>query len=159
MPRPRGADWLDGEIEALRLAGVDTVVSLLTDDEIAESDLDDESELCRAKGVEYISLPIPDRAVPSSRKSVQDLVRQLDQYLAGGRSVALHCRSGIGRSTLIAACLLVASGVEPQAAFKRISDARGCAVPDTDEQRQWVSQFAQELAAAPSNRATAQVLP
>jgi hypothetical protein len=40
MPRPRGGDWLDGEIQSLAEAGVKVVVSLLTADEVAE--LEDE---------------------------------------------------------------------------------------------------------------------
>jgi len=42
MPRPRGGDWLDGEIQSLAKAGVNVVVSLLTADEIAELELQDE---------------------------------------------------------------------------------------------------------------------
>jgi len=30
MPRPRGGDWLDDELQALGKAGVNVVVSLLT---------------------------------------------------------------------------------------------------------------------------------
>jgi protein-tyrosine phosphatase len=37
-----------------------------------------------------------------------------------GKAVALHSRAGIGRSALIAACVLVLLGVAPGAAFDRI---------------------------------------
>ncbi|MGH7887499.1 MAG: protein-tyrosine phosphatase family protein [Candidatus Binatia bacterium] len=63
--------------------------------------------------------------------------------LTQGKSVAIHCRQGIGRSALIAACLLVVSGITPETAFARIGASRGYAVPETSEQRQWVMQFAQ----------------
>lgn len=39
MARPRGGDWLTGELGDLAIAGVDVVVSLLTDAEAAELDL------------------------------------------------------------------------------------------------------------------------
>jgi predicted protein tyrosine phosphatase len=44
-----------------------------------------------------------------------DFVRKLECFLADGKNVAIHCRQGIGRSALIAACVLVA-GVGPEAA-------------------------------------------
>ena len=66
MPRPRGGDWLDGEIQSLAKAGVNVVVSLLTADEVAELELQDEERLCGDCGIRFISFPIPDRSVPFS---------------------------------------------------------------------------------------------
>jgi hypothetical protein len=43
---------------------------------------------------------------------------------------------------VLVACILASSGVAPAAAFERIRVARGCGVPDTAEQREWVYQFA-----------------
>ena len=61
MPRPRGGDWLEDEIQSLRLEGVDVLVSLLTEAEARELELDSEAELCRTSGIDYISFPIRDR--------------------------------------------------------------------------------------------------
>jgi hypothetical protein len=49
---------------------------------------------------------------------------------------------------LLAACLLVSTGLSPEAAFGQLTQARGCPVPETSEQRQWVEGFAPELVAA-----------
>ena len=65
-----------------------------------------------------------------------------------GQSVCLHCRQGIGRSAVIAACLQVMSGLDPEEAFKRVGEARGLPVPETSEQREWVVRFVKELALA-----------
>jgi hypothetical protein len=46
--------------------------------------------------------------------------------------------SGIGRSSLLAAAVLVEDGVDPDEAWDLIS-ARGYAVPDTEEQRIWLT--------------------
>lgn len=43
---------------------------------------------------------------------------------------------------MMAACVLVSLGEEPDTAFERIARARGCPVPDTAEQREWVLRFA-----------------
>jgi protein-tyrosine phosphatase len=138
VPRPRGGDWLEDEIQAWQQAGIDRVVSLLTPDEVADLELGQEAAWCQTYGIQYVSFPIPDRSVPASRHAVLDLVHQLEQALAEGESIAVHCRQGIGRSALLAACVLVAAGMEPETAFQHIRTARGCAVPETAEQREWV---------------------
>jgi hypothetical protein len=148
MPRPRGGDWLEDEISAWRRAGVDVVVSALTKEEIAELDLAEEAQLCGAKGIEYVLFPIMDRGIPDAAKTAE-LVQQLDQRLALGKGVAIHCRQGVGRSALLAACLLATAGVEPRLGFDRIRAVRGCSVPDTPEQRDWVVRFARDFVAAP----------
>ena len=145
VPRPRGGDWLEDEVQAWRQAGLDAVVSLLTQEESVDLDLAHEAELSRAKGIQLIEFPIPDRSVPFSRRATVELLRELHQLLVKGKDVGLHCRQGIGRSAVIAACLLVFSGIEPEMAFQRISAARGCTVPETSEQRDWVIAFAREL--------------
>jgi protein-tyrosine phosphatase len=145
VPRPRGGDWLAGEVLAWREARIDIVASLLTPDEVSELDLRHEATLTRAEGVEFLSLPIPDYGVPPEEESFAQVVRQLDQALHAGRSVAVYCRQGIGRTSVLVAALLVAAGVEPEDAFQRIAKARGRPVPDTREQREWVAQHAARL--------------
>jgi protein-tyrosine phosphatase len=61
--------------------------------------------------------------------------------LRDGRSIAIHCRAGIGRSSVIAACALIAFGVEAEQALALIKSCRGLNVPDTDAQRDWVIAF------------------
>jgi hypothetical protein len=46
---------------------------------------------------------------------------------------------------LVAACLLVARGMEPESAVTSLSAARGVTVPETLEQRQWIDRFAAVL--------------
>jgi protein-tyrosine phosphatase len=55
--------------------------------------------------------------------------------------VAVHCYGGIGRSPLVAAAVLVRSGRSAQAAWQLVGRARGLRVPDTDDQRDWLSSF------------------
>ncbi|MFL6208253.1 MAG: dual specificity protein phosphatase family protein [Pyrinomonadaceae bacterium] len=143
MPRPRGGDWLEDEIRSLKMSGVDAVVSLLEREEIAELEIAEEQSLCEANGISYLSFPIKDRNIPLSPRGTLDFARKLANLLKEDRSVVIHCRQGIGRSALIAACVLVLNDVSVDKAFEKIEDARGCAVPDTEEQRQWVAQFAE----------------
>lgn len=141
MPRPRAGDWLADEVAGWKAEGVDVVVGLLEPDEVAELDLRQLPTLCRAAGIELVSFPIPDRGVPASITETERLVLRLSDALAADKSVAIHCRAGIGRSSLIAACVLAHNGYDVRSAFDTIAKARGMDVPDTETQRNWVSIF------------------
>jgi predicted protein tyrosine phosphatase len=137
MPRPRGGEWLDDEMLALRRAGVDVLVCLLTLAERVELGLSDEPAAARRAGLEFHSFPIIDFGVPD-HADVQPLLDDLVTRLTGGRYVAVHCRAGIGRSSLIAAALLVRLGTPTGQVWDLIAEARGLPVPETGEQRRWL---------------------
>lgn len=140
-PKPRGGEWLSDELAEWRQAGVELVVSLLTDSEITELELEGEEDAARLHDMQFIRFPIEDRSVPSSRADTLALLRTLSEFVRTGKGVCIHCRMGIGRSSLIAAGTMMQMGIEPATAFSRIESARGLAVPDTVEQRTWVFQL------------------
>lgn len=142
LGRPRGGDWLTDEVEGWRDAGVEIVVSLLSENEEIELRLTDERGLVDSRGLRFISFPINDYDVPSSEDALRQLVNDLEHLLNQGKNVGIHCRAGIGRSSLVIACLLVNRGEHAEVSFQRISTARGVAVPDTIAQRKWVGNFA-----------------
>lgn len=143
-PRPRGGDWLEDEVRAWQQSGLDIVVSLLTPGEVAELELDKEEAWCQAHGIQFCAFPIADLGVPVSRQASVELINKLDKALSEGKNIAVHCRQGIGRSGLLAACLLIRSGKEPETAFERVSAARGCPVPETVEQWEWARTLSTE---------------
>ncbi len=129
--RPRGGEWLDDEMAAWKRSGVDTILSFLTREEERDLDLLREARESHAHGMRFLSYPIPDRQVPSSESDLVQLLAELDAELSAGRNVVMHCRQGIGRTGLVAACLLVTKGVDPEVAVTRLSDARGIPLPET----------------------------
>jgi protein-tyrosine phosphatase len=141
VPRPRGGDWLDEELRAWKNAGIDCVVSLLTPEEVSEFDLQNEAKACEAHAVLFLPFAIPDRGVPDSRREAAGLFERIYGLLSTGRTVAIHCRQGIGRSGLMAGCLLVLGGETPGDAIAKVSRDRGCEVPETPEQRRWLFDF------------------
>jgi protein-tyrosine phosphatase len=141
MARPRAGDWLRDEIAGWASYRIDVVVSLLEPTEIAELDLGNEAALCREHGIDLISFPIADRGVPASLRSTAELAGRLAEQINEGKSIAVHCRAGIGRSAVLAGCVLVALGTEPGSALALISNARRLTVPDTEEQRRWLHNF------------------
>jgi protein-tyrosine phosphatase len=141
MARPRADDWLEPEVDHWKSSGIDVVVSLLEREEVSELGLQREAELCRSNGIDFVSFPIPDRGVPESRQEAARIAGVLAASIRHGRSIAIHCRAGIGRSSVIAACALICSGIAAEEALSLIGAARGLSVPDTDEQRDWVVAF------------------
>jgi protein-tyrosine phosphatase len=139
--RPRSEDWLEADIAEWQRAGLSEVISLLEREEVSELKLEREAELCRVHGMEFLSFPIPDRGVPAVTEEVKQLARSVAGRITGGRSVVIHCRAGIGRSSMIAACAMICLGIDAGQALDSIGQARGLTVPDTDEQREWVIAF------------------
>jgi protein-tyrosine phosphatase len=143
MPRPRGNDWLSDDLRLLRLEGVDVIASALTASEAEELGLSAEEQECARSGLTFVSFPIEDRSLPVNRAKFDSFIDQLLRCSRNGKAIAVHCRAGIGRSSLIAACLLVKMGLLPKAALRTIEESRGCPVPDTPEQRQWIEHYSE----------------
>lgn len=103
-----------------------------------------EDEAARTAGLDYLALPIEDRSVPEPA-AFRPLHRELTQRLHAGQHIVAHCRHGIGRSSLLAAALLVTTGYTLDEAWAAITAARGRPVPDTEEQRRWVSRLEESV--------------
>jgi protein-tyrosine phosphatase len=98
----------------------------------------EESRCCQSRAIKFLSFPIEDRSVPNSSAEFTELVNSVTNFLRKGKAVAVHCRAGIGRSSMIVASALINIGLSTESAFRSIEESRGCPVPDTDEQRRWV---------------------
>lgn len=97
-----------------------------------------EGSIASALGMEFLSVPIPDRELPESTVQFLQQVDPAIQAFLGGSSVVAHCRAGIGRSTLIVSTLLQSAGLGAEDTLARIETARGRVVPDTEAQRAWI---------------------
>jgi protein-tyrosine phosphatase len=140
VARPRGCDWLCDELSALSREGIDVLVSMLTEEEADELGLHREREECESAAIKFVNLPILDRSVPSDRDGFLNSIEHLAEMVRAGRSLGVHCRASIGRSSVLAVSVLVRLGWDANKAFYAVESARGCSIPDTPEQRQWVIQ-------------------
>ena len=141
VARPHGGDDLKDELHRLQRGGIQTLVSLLEHWEARSLGLGLEDDRCEQLGLKFLSFPLPDRSTPSNREEFDSFVTSLARRLQAGERIGVHCRGCIGRSTVVAACTLVKLGWPSEQALDAIEIARGCAVPDTEEQREFILDF------------------
>ena len=139
--KPRGSDWLEDDLLRMKRDGIETLVSLLEEDEAGILGLGEENHLAKKNGLQFLSHPIPDVHVPPNTAAFRKFVADLAARLQTGESIGVHCRGSIGRSTVAAACALIHLGWTPAEALGAIQAARGCPVPDTQEQMDWILSY------------------
>lgn len=142
VSRPDPAYGLPQQMQALREAGINTLVSMLDADEAALVGLAGEAVAATAANLAFHNLPTGDFGVPSSCEGAEIVVARVIQDLRSDRGVGVHCYAGRGRSPMFAAAVLTYAGWEPDAAIDAVSIARGRRTPETDAQRRWIIDFA-----------------
>ena len=73
------------------------------------------------------------------------MANDLYSRLKENKKVVIHCRMGIGRSSVLAAALMIKSGYEGKNVFEIISKYRKLEVPDTNEQKKWILSIEEKL--------------
>jgi protein-tyrosine phosphatase len=140
--RPEAGSPLDQDLAGARKAGVDILVSCLQPSEERELGLLAEESAAGSARLWFLRFRMDDGGTPGDDSTFDEFIEELAIEHSAGRRIAVHCRAGVGRSPLVAAAVLVRSGVAPAEAWRRVGDARGYPVPDNDEQRQYLYRYA-----------------
>lgn len=138
---PRGGRYLDDEMFEYRRAGIDTLVSLLSEEQVMMLELGNEGSRAKHMGMRFLHHPIPDHQLPRDVSAFREFVSDLAERVRRGERIGIHCWGSIGRATLTAACTLVHLGWTPGSALAAVEMARGCPVPDTEEQERWILNY------------------
>jgi ADP-ribosylglycohydrolase/predicted protein tyrosine phosphatase len=137
-------DWdrdLLKDLERLKTVhGASVLVCLLEPAEMNYLQIPELVEVARELGFQVLRLPIRDVSVPDSAERLRELVGDILTAASQGKTVAIHCRGGFGRSGLVAACCLVARGLEPEQAIRLVRQTRPGAI-ETPAQAQAVRDF------------------
>jgi hypothetical protein len=115
--------------------------------DLREEAKDDEQRL-REQGITLLHLPTPDFE-PASVEVLEQGVRFAREQMARGNKVLIHCQHGIGRSALLALCVLADEGWEPLAALKHAKDRRWVVSPSRSQYEGWAKWLASRGKAAP----------
>lgn len=96
------------------------------------SEARDDEALLRRYGVELLHLPTDDLC-PIPREALWSGVTWVRRQLARSERVLVHCEHGIGRSVLLACCVLVSRGRSPCEALELVKRARWKASPSPEQ--------------------------
>lgn len=137
--RPFNLDWITPELavagelpphawSALAADGVTAVVDL-------RAEAVDDADALAAAGIAFLHLPTPDHhaVAPADLDHGVAFVRA-----ARGRAV-VHCREGVGRSALLALCVLADAGEPPLRALERAKAARWQVSPSLAQYAAWAA--------------------
>ena len=134
----RGERFVDGALqeEVLhRLAARRTalLVILLEDGECDPDEIEDLAGAAEACSIALLRAPIADFSAPDRRLDWPALIERLAGDLRRGHRLAFCCLAGYGRSGMMAARLLIATGSTPERAITAVRTARPGAI-ESEEQ-------------------------
>ena len=128
-------------VVALPEHGVRAVVDLRAEES-------DDAAAMAAAGIAFLHLPTPDEHPPRAA-DLDRGVAFVRERLGAGERVLIHCQHGIGRSAVLALCVLVDADEAPMAALARAKAAREIVSPSPDQFAGWCAWLEARGIAAP----------
>jgi atypical dual specificity phosphatase len=125
----------DADLAALAERGIRTIVNL-------ETRAHSPAALAR-HGLTEVHLPTPDFSAPSLAALARG-VAAIEDALAAGRRVAVHCGAGLGRTGTLLACLFVSRGAAPEDAIAEVRRRRPGSI-ETEGQEAIIRDFAEAI--------------
>ena len=131
-------------------AGVTFFLDLTEAHELAPyEEIMHEEAAARGLDAEYRRLPITDVSVPRDPREMVAILDAIDEALAAGHTVYLHCWGGVGRTGTVVGCHLVRGGMSGEEALAQLrrwwqtvaKRHRKPRSPETDEQEAYVRRW------------------
>ena len=136
---PGGEGDYRGDLGAIHAWAPDLVLSLTSAAEMQAGAARLANDLTKI-GIAWRHMPVTDFGVPTEAEAAlwPRLAAELGGWLERGGRVLLHCRSGCGRSGMVALRLMAEAGEAPEEALARLRRTRPCAV-ETEAQLAWAT--------------------
>lgn len=117
---------VDDALQQLKSAGAEAILTLMTDMELLALSIPRVGESVAALGMQWFHLPIEDDSHPddSFNAEWEKVGPTLHRLLDDGKSIAIHCKGGSGRTGLVAGKLLLERGELLQSVITRIQTLR-----------------------------------
>lgn len=109
-----------------------------------------------ACGLSLMHLPTEDH-MAVAQEDLDAGVAFVRGFLARGRKVLIHCREGVGRSALLALCVLVDRDMAPMEALNLAKDRRWQVSPSPAQYQAWATWLGRRGLSVPSFQAFAAV--
>lgn len=117
------------------------VIGLVSLDEIERKSPEYASALASGNiDWDYESYPILDFGAPADKEAFFQLAHDIANNLRAGNNMLIHCAGGVGRTGMLAVCILLCLGM-PLSEAKTLVDLSG-SYPETPEQWQLIDYIA-----------------
>jgi protein-tyrosine phosphatase len=145
-PMPGRLYSLNDCLAAYRDHDIARIVCLAPVDEIRAKAPDYSALLDAEMPVAVSHLPIADFGVPQNEDMLWATTHRAADALLTGKNLFVHCAAGIGRTGMVATCILMAAGIESASALTMIRQTGSG--PETEEQSALLERFAAALKAS-----------
>ena len=137
---------LQVSLEQLAAAGASAILTLMPKEEMQRNAVVDMPELCAQLGLQWFHLPIEDDHAPEQEFTAAWSIakEKVHALLASGKSIAIHCKGGSGRTGLVAAQILLERGVSLDEVIERVRAIRPNALQVPAHQT-YIQQVAQHI--------------
>jgi protein-tyrosine phosphatase len=117
---------LRSALQDLRAAGASAVITLMPSHELQENNATDLPAVCAELGMSWFHFPVEDDAAPSDEFASQWALYSaaILQMLDEGKTIAVHCKGGSGRTGLMIANLLLARQMPLDEAMAQVQAIR-----------------------------------
>lgn len=133
---------MKADMHTLAQSGATVIAPLIEDFEFELLGMEGYHSAAETSSLMVAPCPIPDRGVPADVGEFAAYLDELMTHLLDGRSVVVHCRGGLGRAGLTAACLLVQGGMDAGSAIRLVRETRSPSAVETAAQERFVHGFA-----------------
>jgi len=133
---------LASALDTLKTAGAEALITLMPAGELEQNQASELPARCAERDLAWFHLPVADEQVPlDDFDSAWAQARERIQTLLGeGRSIAIHCKGGSGRTGLIAARILIDRGLPRADAIALVQALRPKAIRHPAHLA-WIEQF------------------